>query len=255
MTAAGVQVELGSQMVVQGADLEVGAGELVAITGPNAAGKSTLLRAAAGLQRLTAGEVRWRDRSVGSISPRSLARLRAYLPQRPRLPAGLTVADAVAAGRAPHVGMLGRPAAADRAAVRAALGRTGVAGLAGRALETLSGGEQQRAFLALALAQEAPALLADEPTAQLDLGARWEIGGLLRELTVQGLGVAVVLHDLDLACAMADRIVVMHEGRVAAAGDPATVVTPRLLRSVWGLRARVETENGRPRVVPLGPIG
>lgn len=251
LSGQGLRVELGGRTVVDGAELELRAGELLAIVGPNGAGKSTLLRTAAGLQRPAAGEVRWAGRGAAAISQRELARMRAYIPQRPRVTPGLTVEGLVAAGRSPHVGLLRRPGEPDRAAVARALERVGLGDLVPRQLTTLSGGELQRAFLALALAQDAAVLLADEPTAHLDLGARMELGSLLCELAGQGLGVAVVVHDVDLACALADRLLVLCDGRVAASGAPAEVMTPALLGQVWGVEARVELDDGRPRVVPL----
>jgi len=245
-----LEVRLGGTPVLHGVEAHLHAGELLAVVGPNGAGKSTLLRAAAGLERPAGGEVRWDGRALRDLRPRELARLRAYLPQRPRVPPGLVVREAVAAGRAPHVRALRRPTARDRERVERALERAGVANLADRRLETLSGGELQRAFLALTLAQEAPVLLADEPTAHLDLGAQAEVATLLRELVDDGLALAWVLHDLDLACAIADRLLVLHAGRVVAEGAPAAIVTSALVSRVWGVRADVHLAGGRPRVAP-----
>lgn len=248
-----LEVRLGGTAVLHRVSAQLQAGELLAIVGPNGAGKSSLLRAAAGLERHAGGEVRWDGRALAGLSPRELARLRAYLPQRLRVPPGLLVRDAVAAGRAPHVGALRRPTARDRERVDRALERAGVDALADRRLDTLSGGELQRAFLALTLAQDAPVLLADEPTAHLDLGAQAEVAALLRELVDGGLALAWVLHDLDLACAVADRLLVLRAGTVVADGAPAAVLTSELVGRVWGVRAHVHLADGRPRVAPCWP--
>jgi iron complex transport system ATP-binding protein len=248
----GAVVRLGGAEILHGADLTVGAGELVAVVGPNGAGKSTLARAAAGLQRLEAGSARWHGEDVRRIRARRLARTRAFVPQRSRVPDGVTVREAVAIGRAPHVGALQRPRASDRDAVEHALARTGTEALAERMLTTLSGGELQRVQIALALAQDAPALLADEPTAHLDLGAAAELARLLRGLADDGLGVVLVAHDLALAAAIADVVVVMSRGRTVAAGPPAEVLDAATLAEVWRVDATLESAGAGRTALHVG---
>jgi iron complex transport system ATP-binding protein len=238
-------VRLGGAEILHGADLDAGAGQLVAVIGPNGAGKSTLVRAAAGLQRLESGSVRWNGEDALKLRGRRLAKLRAFVPQRARVPAGVRVHEAVAIGRAPHLGPLQRPTRGDRDAVDRAMRRTGVSAFADRRLTTLSGGELQRVQVAVALAQEAPALLADEPTSSLDLGATSVMARLLRGLADDGLAVVLVVHDLALAAAVADTVVVVSGGRTVAAGPPATVLTEALLSEVWHVDAGLIHDDGR----------
>jgi iron complex transport system ATP-binding protein len=230
-------VKLGGTQILHGADLAAGPGRLVAVVGPNGAGKSTLVRAAAGIQRLESGTVQWNGVDVGALRGRRLARLRAFVPQRARVPEGVRVHEAVAIGRAPHLGPLSRPTRADHDAVDRAMARAGVTAFADRRLTTLSGGELQRVQVAVALAQEAPALLADEPTSALDLGATSTMARLLRGLADDGLTVVLVVHDLALAAAVADEVVVVSHGRTVAAGPPGTVLTESLLADVWQVDA------------------
>jgi iron complex transport system ATP-binding protein len=239
-----VAVEFGGKQILRGADLQLRAGQLLAVVGPNGAGKSTLIRAVCGLQRASGGLVAWWGREVGALRGRELARLRAFVPQRMPVPAGVTVREAVTIGRSSHLRMLGRMTGRDRAAIEAAIERTAVGRFAERELTTLSGGELQRVQIAIGLAQETPVLVADEPTSQLDLGASVEIAALLRGLVDEGLTVLVVVHDLALAAAVADEVVVVSEGRTVAAGSPA-VLTPDLLGSVWGADAELTEQGGR----------
>jgi len=166
------------------------------------------------------------------------------------------VREAVELGRSPHLAPLQRPARRDRDAVDAALERADVAALAGRQLSTLSGGELQRVQIAVALAQDAPALIADEPTAHLDLGAAAGCARLLRTLADEGLAVVLVVHDLALAASVADRLVVLSDGRTVAAGAPGDVLDDALLEEVWGVDASLDLDPaGRAglRVNWLGP--
>ena len=240
LEASGVRVTIGGTPILHGADLRVDAGELVAVVGPNGAGKSTLARAAAGLQKMSGGSVEWMGDDVRRLRGRALARLRAFVPQRPRVPAGLTVRDAVRIGRSSHVGPLRRPTAADRDAMERALERAGVSRFADRMLTTLSGGELQRVQIAVGLAQDAPVLMADEPTSHLDLGATVSVARLLRRLADDGLGVFLVVHDLALAAAVADRVVVMSNGLTVAAGAPQDVLGRERLAEVWDVDAELD---------------
>lgn len=245
LEASGVEVEVGGTEILRGAALRLRRGELVAVVGPNGAGKSTLLRAVSGMQAARRGQVLWSGRSINGIRGREFSKLRAFVPQRMPVPAGVTVREAVTIGRSSHLRPLGRMTRADRAAIEAAIERTEVGRFAERALTTLSGGELQRVQIAIGLAQEAPVLIADEPTSQLDLGATVEIAGLLRGLAHDGLGVLLVVHDLALALAIADSAVVVSEGRTVAAGPPAEVLTPPRLHDVWNADARLSEHDGR----------
>ncbi len=240
LEARDVHVRAGDVEILHGADLTVHAGELVAVVGPNGAGKSTLSRAVSGLQKPSAGDVRWGGTPLDELRGRKLARLRAFIPQRSPVPGGVTVREAVSLGRSPHIKPLQRPTRGDRDAVERALARTGVAEFADRRLTTLSGGELQRVQIAVGLAQEAPVLIADEPTSHLDLGATAIVARLLRGLADDGLSVILVVHDLALAVAVADTVVVMAQGRSAATGTPRDVLTPDVLSEIWGVDAALD---------------
>ncbi len=246
LAARDVRVSIGGNSILHGADLAVSAGELVAVVGPNGAGKSTLARAAAGLQSLAGGSVTWYGEDVGKLRGRRLARTRAYVPQRARVPDGVTVLEAVRIGRSPHLRPLQRLVAADHEAVARAMDRAGVADFAGRQLSTLSGGELQRVQIAVGLAQETPVLMADEPTSALDLGATAGLARLLRDLVEHhDLAVVLVVHDLALAAAVADTVVVVSGGRTVAAGPPVDVLTRERLSEVWHVDAALEEVAGR----------
>jgi ABC-type cobalamin/Fe3+-siderophores transport system ATPase subunit len=245
LRARGVCVTIDGVEILRGGDLDLKAGELVAIVGPNGAGKSTLVRAVSGLHRPSAGEVSWSGRELAKMRGRELAKVRAFVPQRMPVPAGVSVKEAVTIGRSALLRPLGRMTGADRAGIDAAMARAGVTHFADRALTTLSGGELQRVQIAIGLAQEAPVLIADEPTSQLDLGAAIDVAGLLRKLVDDGIGALVVVHDLALAAAVADRVVVVHAGRTEAAGPPTHVLTPERLRRIWRADARLTAEHGR----------
>jgi len=245
LDAHGVEVEIGGVPILRGADLQLEAGKLVAVVGPNGAGKSTLVRAVSGLQKMTAGSARWLGRGVGEMRGRELARLRAFVPQRMPVPAGVTVREAVTIGRSARLRPLRRLTAADHEGIERSLERARVARFAERALTTLSGGELQRVQIAIGLAQEAPVLIADEPTSQLDLGATIGVASLLRELVGEGLSVLLVVHDLALAAAIADTVVVVSEGRTVATGTAAAVLDRERLAEVWGADARLTEREGR----------
>ncbi|CAB4934104.1 unannotated protein [freshwater metagenome] len=251
----GLAVRLGGRDIVTDADLVLRRGELVAVVGPNGAGKSTIVRAAAGLTRPAAGTVLWGGRDVRSVGPRRLARLRAFVPQRPQVPQGVSVEEAVAIGRSSHIGPLSRPGAADRLAVTEALERAAAAGLRDRQLTTLSGGELQRVQLAVGLAQGAPALIADEPTSALDLGATATMARLLRSLADDGLGVILVVHDLALASAIADEVVVVEAGRTVATGPPSAVLTADRLARTWRVDAALATDATGRTALHVGWLG
>jgi iron complex transport system ATP-binding protein len=240
LEARDVRVTIGDKTILHSADLTLEAGRLVAVVGPNGAGKSTLARAVAGMQKTAAGAIRWMGEDLSRLHGRRLALTRAFVPQRARVPDGVTVTEAVRIGRSPHLKPLQRPAGRDHAAVASAIERAGVTQFADRKLTTLSGGELQRVQIAVALAQEAPVLMADEPTSHLDLGATVAVAKLLRGLADEGLAVMLVAHDLSLAAAVADTVVVMSEGRTVAAGPPLEALSRERLEQVWGVDASVQ---------------
>ena len=197
----------------------------------------------------------WGGEELGRLRARRLARLRAFVPQRPQVPAGVNVHDAVRIGRSPHVGPLQRMTRADHDAVARALARAGVDAFAGRMLTTLSGGELQRVQIAVALAQEAPALIADEPTSHLDLGAAAGVARLLRGLAHDGLAVVLVVHDLALAAAVADRVVVMDGGRTVASGAADEVLDAQRIAEVWRVDAALERDAEGRTALRVGWLG
>jgi iron complex transport system ATP-binding protein len=245
LDAHDIEVEIGGTPILRGADLRLEHGKLVAIVGPNGAGKSTLVRAVSGLQRRAAGSVHWSGRSVDEMRGRELARVRAFVPQRMPVPAGVTVREAVTIGRSSHLRPLRRLSGEDRDGIERAMERARVTRFAERPLTTLSGGELQRVQIAIGLAQEAPVLIADEPTSQLDLGATVGIASLLRDLVADGLTVLLVVHDLALAAAVADTAVVVSEGRTIDAGVPTEVLGAERLAETWGADARLTEHDGR----------
>lgn len=245
LQAQGLTRRFGERTAVDGVSFSVESGESVAIVGPNGAGKSTFARALAGLQSFE-GEITWNGEDVRRLRGRRLARTRAFVPQRARVPDGVSVIEAVRIGRSPHVPPLRRLVTADHQAVERAMERAGVEGFADRMLSTLSGGELQRVQIAIGLAQETPVLLADEPTSALDLGATAGLARLLRDLVEHhGMAVVLVVHDLALAAAVADRVVVVSRGRTVAAGPPADVLTRECLRDVWQVDAALEGDGSR----------
>jgi iron complex transport system ATP-binding protein len=225
------------------------------IVGPNACGKSTLLRALARLLRPRAGAVVLDGRPIGSISSKEVARRLGLLPQSPVAPDAITVADLVARGRYPHQGILRQWSPADERAVVEAMRSTGVDDLAARAVDELSGGQRQRVWLAMVLAQETPIVLLDEPTTFLDIAHQIEVLDLCAELHEErGHTLVAVLHDLNHACRYATHLIAMSEGQIVAQGDPAQIVDAQLVERVFGLRCRVieDPETGTPLIVPAG---
>ncbi len=229
-------------------------GEVTALLGPNGCGKSTLLKTMSRLLTPRAGRVRVGEAEIHRLSPRRAAHTVAYLPQQPVAPEGLTVGELVARGRHPHRAWWRGAWAADIAAVDAALAETGTAALADRDLAALSGGQRQRVWLAMVLAQDCPVLLLDEPTTYLDPAHAVETLELVRALARGGRTVVTVLHDLMLAGAYADRIVLLGAGRILADGDPHAALTPATLAEAYRLRADVldDPAGVAPIIVPRG---
>jgi iron complex transport system ATP-binding protein len=255
LRAEQVRLGYGDRTVVDGLDLDIVAGTITAVIGPNGCGKSTLLRALGRLLKPAAGQVLLDGKRIDRLSTREVAKVLGLLPQAPSAPEGLTVADLVARGRHPHQAWYRQWSADDEDAVAQALEWTGIADLAERPVDELSGGQRQRAWISMALAQGTDLLLLDEPTTFLDLAHQVEVLELVRRLhTDAGRTVVMVLHDLNLAARYADRLVAMRDGRIVASGEPAEVITEALLAEVFGLAARVipDPVAGTPLVVPIG---
>ncbi|UOY03796.1 ABC transporter ATP-binding protein [Blastococcus sp. PRF04-17] len=247
----GLSARYGRTTVLDSVRLTVEPGGWLAVIGPNGSGKSTLLRSVLGFHAHE-GLVRIDGRLTSGMPRRERARCLAYAPQTPVLPEGITTRDYVGLGRTPHRALLAAPRAVDRQVVDDVLPRLGLDLLADRPLATLSGGEQQRAVLARALAQQPRVLLLDEPTAALDLGHAQQVLDLVDRLRRQdGLTVISTLHDLTLAGQYADRLALLSEGRVVAEGPPAEVITAESLSSHYGARARVVQGPSGPAVLPI----
>ncbi|MDR1443140.1 MAG: ABC transporter ATP-binding protein [Bifidobacteriaceae bacterium] len=253
LRGSGLAVGYGDRIVIESLNVSIPTGELTVIVGPNACGKSTLLRALARMLPARAGLVELDGQPIGSYPPKDVARRLGLLPQSPVAPDGITVEDLVARGRYPHQGLLRQWSKADQEAVDAALARAGVADLAPRMAGELSGGQRQRVWLAMALAQQTPILLLDEPTTYLDIAHQVEVLSLARGLRRDGYTVVVVMHELALAFRYATHLIVMAAGSIVAQGAVSDVVTEDLIESVYGLPCRLieDPVTGRPIVVPL----
>jgi len=248
----GLGVVLGGREVLERVDIALPPGMLVGLLGPNGAGKTTLLRLLAGLLAPDRGEVQWDGEPLIRLPRRERARLLGYLAQTPDCHWDLTVAEVVALGRLPHRGAFHGPDAADRAAVARALADCELEELAGRAIHTLSGGEQRRVFLARALAGEPQVLLADEPVTGLDPVHQLDVMQKLQAVARSGAAVVVVMHDLTLAARFCDRVVLLGQGRIQGEGAPEVVLSDDLLARVYGVRVARLDVGGRQLPVVAG---
>ncbi len=244
----------GSPPALDGVSCAVAGGGLLGVVGPNGSGKTTLVRALSGLVRAERGEVKVEGRPLVEWSRSALARALAVVSQGEEVTFPLRVAETVMLGRYARLGPLASPSGADRAAVSEAMTRCDVAGLAGRTVDTLSGGEWQRVRIARALAQEPRVLVLDEPTTSLDVRHEMELFELVRRLVDGGLAGLVITHHINLAARFADRILLLSGGRVAGEGRPADVLRQETLRAVFGWPLAVTTwRDGSPQVTPLRP--
>lgn len=234
--------------------VQIRPGTLTVIIGPNACGKSTLLRSFGRILNPESGQVSLDDTAIHAFGSKEYARRVGLLPQSAVAPDGITVSDLVARGRYAHQGLLRQWSEKDEDAVLTALERTGTTQLADRYVADLSGGQRQRVWIAMALAQQTEILLLDEPTTFLDLAHQLEVLELCRELTDQhGTTIVAVLHDLNQATRYADEMIAMKDGAVLAQGAPDQVVTEGLVEQVFSVRSRVisDPETGTPLVIPL----
>jgi iron complex transport system ATP-binding protein len=242
-----------ARVIVDRLSVEIPDGAITTIVGANACGKSTLLRALARLLRPQHGHVLLDGEMIQTIKTKEVARRLGLLPQSPIAPEGITVGDLVARGRSPHQKLLQQWSSDDESAVVAALDATHTIDLVDRAVDELSGGQRQRVWIAMALAQQTPLLLLDEPTTFLDIAHQVEVLDLVADLNAdRGTTVVMVLHDLNQACRYADHVIAMREGAIAAAGPPAEVITAQLVEQVFGLVCIVVDDpvSGTPMVVP-----
>ncbi|MEU7820727.1 ABC transporter ATP-binding protein [Catellatospora sp. NPDC049133] len=240
------------RVVARDLNVQIADGSFTVIVGPNACGKSTLLKSLARVLKPQAGTVYLDGAAIASLPSRQVAKQLGMLPQSPVVPAGIAVEDLVARGRFAHQRLLRQWSADDEAAVRDAMAVTEVSELADRFVDELSGGQRQRVWLAVALAQQTPILLLDEPTTFLDLAHQFEVLDLCAELHEQGRTVVAVLHDLNQACRYATDLVVMRGGEIVAQGAPEAVMTAELVEHVFGVASQVMTDpqTGTPMVVP-----
>jgi iron complex transport system ATP-binding protein len=251
---ANVSVAYDGHRALQDVSVHVRGGAWLALIGPNGAGKTTLLRAVAGLVPFS-GHAQVVDAAVEDSKRRRLARLVAYVPQRPELPAAMTVSDYVLLGRTPYIPYLGTEGMRDLKVVARVLERLEMMPMADRPLGSLSGGEGQRAVLARALAQEAPVMLLDEPTAALDVGHQQEVLELVDELRREdGITVVAAMHDLTLAGQFAERLLLLDRGKAITCGPAAAVLDEATIRRHYGASVRILVEpDGSVSVLPVRP--
>lgn len=256
LEAKGATLAYAGRTIVDGIDVAIPEGKITVIVGPNGCGKSTLLRALARLMIPRAGSVVLDGHDIHSLPTRDVAKRLGLLPQAPISPEGILVADLVARGRSPHQGAFQQWSKADEAAVESALAATELTHVATKRVDELSGGQRQRVWIAMALAQQTPLLLLDEPTTFLDLRHQIDVLGLLRKLNRdERRTLVLVLHDLNLACRYADHIIAMRDGRIIAEGAPSEVVTEGVMAAVFGLECTVIADPvaGTPLIVPAAP--
>ena len=243
-----------ARRIVENLSVYVPQGKITVLVGPNACGKSTLLKGFARLLTPSAGQVVLDGQNINSMPSTQVARVLGLLPQTPIAPDSITVSDLVSRGRYPHQSWLRRSTAHDDQIVDEAMAAAGVLELAGRQVDELSGGQRQRVWIAMALAQQTDVLLLDEPTTYLDISYQIEVLDLLMDLNrTRGTTIVMVLHELSLACRYADYLVAMNSGRIVAAGEPSDVVSAELVREVFGIESLVVPDpiSGTPSIVPF----
>jgi iron complex transport system ATP-binding protein len=240
LAAEGLSCGYAGEAVLEGVSLCLQAGEMVAVLGRNGCGKSTLLRCLAGALPAQKGRIWLRGTSLAGLDRREVSRRLAVVAQELLVPFAFSTGEVVEMGRAPYARFLHAPSSADRQAVEGALAVTGLQPLAERPFHHLSGGEQQRTALALALAQQTPVLLLDEPTVHLDIAHQMRVLALLRRLCAErGVAVLAAMHDINLSCLYFDRLLVLGGGTLLAAGRPAEVVSAGLVERAFGTRVAV----------------
>ncbi|WP_419818622.1 ABC transporter ATP-binding protein [Glaciibacter flavus] len=255
LRAEGITLGYDGRTIVDDLHLDVPDAAITAIVGPNACGKSTLVRGLGRLLKPSAGRVMLDGRDLNQIAPREVARTIAVLPQQPVAPDGVTVADLVSRGRHPHQGWFRSRSSDDDRIVAEALAATATLDLADRRVEELSGGQRQRVWIAMVLAQRSDIVLLDEPTTFLDATHQLELLDLLTDLNRdRGATIVMVLHDLNLAARYADHLVVMSAGRIVTSGSPTEVLTASTISDAFDLDSVVAVDPvaGTPLIVPIG---
>ncbi|UYQ78759.1 ABC transporter ATP-binding protein [Glutamicibacter sp. JL.03c] len=249
----GVRLGYDRKPVIDSLDLSFEPGKFTAIIGPNGCGKSTLLSAMARLLKPSAGQILLGGVALDAFKPKAYAREVSLLSQQAVAPSGITVAQLVSRGRFPHQGLLAQHSSGDEAAVHQALMSTGILELATRRLSELSGGQRQRVWVATTLAQQAPIMLLDEPTTYLDVAHQVDLLDLFASQRDAGKTVIAVLHDINQAMRYADRVVLMHEGKVLASGAPDEVITGGSLEAAFGVRCEIHPDpvTGGPMMVTV----
>ncbi len=251
LSISSLVVGYGKKTIIKQASLEVARGEVVGLLGSNGAGKSTLIKAVAGINRQSAGAISWEGRvDLSSLPRRELAKIVAYVPQSIGLSFSLDIREAVLLGRTPYFGA--HPREEDWRHVEEAMSLVGLEELGERAVTELSGGQGQRVLIARALAQDPQVLLLDEPTSALDIRYQWQTLNVLRKIARErNVAVIVSIHDLNQAARFTDRVVFLHQGEVLAAGRPAEVYSPDLIRRVYGVEVELAHHRGFVQVHPL----
>lgn len=260
LSADNITIGYDRRIIASQLSVDIPLGSFTVIVGPNACGKSTLLRALSRLLKPSVGKVLLDGRAIHSYPARDVARRLGLLPQSSLAPDGITVADLVARGRYPHQKLLQQWSEADQAAVAEAMAATKIEALSARLVDELSGGQRQRVWVAMVLAQQTPILLLDEPTTFLDIAHQIELLDLLRDLNrSRGQTIVAVLHDLNQASRYASHLIAMRDGAIIAKGQPETVVTAELVQATFGIECLVidDPVSHTPLVIPksVGPHG
>ena len=248
----GISVGYEDRIIIEPMDVALPEGKVTSIIGPNGCGKSTLLKALSRTMPTRSGAVYLNGTAIASLPTAQIARQMALLPQSPSAPGGLTVKELVSYGRYPHQKGFGRLTNKDREIIAWALEITHLTAFADRAIDALSGGQRQRAWIAMALAQDTDLILLDEPTTYLDVAHQLEVLELLQSLNRdQGKTIALVIHELNLAARFSDWMIAMKDGSIRAAGTAEQVMTPPMMKEVFGLEALIEPDpwTGKPSLV------
>ncbi|MEM9582890.1 MAG: ABC transporter ATP-binding protein [Pseudomonadota bacterium] len=253
LSCENLRLNINGTDILNDVTLDLPEGQITSIVGPNASGKTTLLRCLSRLQRMSAGRVMLKGQDIHKMNTREVARQVAMLPQTVTAPPGMRVMELVARGRTPHQAPLQQWSAEDAEIVTRAMDAVGIAHRAETMLDTLSGGQRQRAWIAMVLAQDTDILLLDEPTTYLDLPHQRDVLQLVHDLQKQrGLTIVMVLHDINLAARYSDRIIALKDGALLYDGAPNEVITYEAMQAIYGLECSVLTDphSGAPHIIP-----